>query len=56
VRPRDGAPVAMPLRWEELADARLRPDGWTIATAPDRVRAEGDAWKGMSKRARGIQA
>ncbi|MDX6671274.1 MAG: bifunctional non-ous end joining protein LigD [Solirubrobacteraceae bacterium] len=56
VRPRDGAPVAMPLRWEELDDARLRPDGWTIATAPDRVRAEGDAWKGMSKRARGIQA
>ncbi|MDX6648893.1 MAG: bifunctional non-ous end joining protein LigD [Solirubrobacteraceae bacterium] len=54
VRPRDGAPVAMPLRWEELDDARLRPDGWTIATAPDRVRAEGDAWKGMSRRARGI--
>lgn len=56
VRPRDGAPVAMPLRWEELDDPRLRPDGWTITTARDRVRDEGDPWKGISRRARDMPA
>lgn len=36
VRPRPGAPVATPLRWEELEDPGLRPDGWTLRTALDR--------------------
>jgi bifunctional non-homologous end joining protein LigD len=52
VRPRPGAPVAMPIRWEELSDAGLRPDRWTIADAADRVQSEGDAWKGIARRAR----
>jgi bifunctional non-homologous end joining protein LigD len=52
VRPRPGAPVAMPIHWEELSDPRLAPDRWTIATAADRLRDEGDAWKGISRRAR----
>lgn len=52
VRSRPGAPVAMPIRWEELSDPRLAPDGWTIATAADRLRDEGDAWRGIGRRAR----
>jgi bifunctional non-homologous end joining protein LigD len=52
VRPRPGAPVAMPIRWEELSDSKLRPDRWTIRTALDRVRGDGDAWDGMARRAR----
>jgi bifunctional non-homologous end joining protein LigD len=52
VRPRRGAPVAMPIHWEELDDPGLEPDRWTVGTAADRVRAEGDAWKGMGRRAR----
>ncbi len=56
VRARTGAPVAMPIRWEELDHADLRPDGWTIATAPERLRAEGDAWKGIGRRARSLPA
>jgi bifunctional non-homologous end joining protein LigD len=56
VRPRPGAPVAMPIRWDELSDAQLRPDRWTIADAADRVRDEGDAWKGIARHARALPA
>jgi bifunctional non-homologous end joining protein LigD len=52
VRPRPGAPVAMPIRWEELSDAKLKPDRWTVRTAPARVRSEGDAWRQITRRAR----
>ena len=36
-RPAPGAPVSMPIRWEELDDPDLRPDRWTIRNALDRV-------------------
>jgi bifunctional non-homologous end joining protein LigD len=52
VRPRRGAPVAMPIAWEELADPKLAPDRWTIRDAGDRLRSQGDAWKGIGRRAR----
>ncbi len=35
LRPRPGAPVAVPLSWDELADAR--PDGWRIGDLADRL-------------------
>lgn len=54
VRPRPGAPAAAPLHWEELDDPKLRADRWTIATLPARLEADGDAWHGMSGRARAI--
>ena len=54
VRARPRAPVAMPIRWEELSDARLKPDAWTVRNAIDRLRAEGDAWKGIARRARAL--
>jgi bifunctional non-homologous end joining protein LigD len=44
VRARPGAPVATPLRWEELGDARLRADSFTLATLPARLEREGDPW------------
>ena len=52
VRPRRGGPVAMPIHWDELRDARLRPDAWTVRTAAGRVDSEGDAWKGIARQAR----
>jgi bifunctional non-homologous end joining protein LigD len=52
VRAAARAPVATPLRWEELSDGRLKPDRWTVKTIGDRVDAEGDPWKGMARRAR----
>jgi len=54
VRPRPGAPVAMPLRWEELEDRRLRPDRWTVRTAPARLADEGDAWATIRRDARAL--
>jgi bifunctional non-homologous end joining protein LigD len=54
VRARPGAPVAMPIEWDELSDARLKPDRWTIRSATDRLASEGDAWKGIGRRARAL--
>jgi bifunctional non-homologous end joining protein LigD len=51
VRPREGAPVATPLRWQELEDRRLRPDRWTIRTLPERLDAAGDPWEGFRRAA-----
>jgi bifunctional non-homologous end joining protein LigD len=41
-RPAAGAPVSVPIRWDELDDPDLRPDRWTIRTVLDRVREAGD--------------
>jgi bifunctional non-homologous end joining protein LigD len=41
-RPRPGAPVSMPITWAELDDPDLRPDRWTLRTAPARLRDAGD--------------
>jgi bifunctional non-homologous end joining protein LigD len=41
-RPAAGAPVSVPLDWDELDDPDLRPDRWTIRTVFDRVADRGD--------------
>jgi bifunctional non-homologous end joining protein LigD len=48
VRPRPGAPVATPLRWEELDDAGLRPDGFGMRAALARLERAGDPWAGIA--------
>jgi bifunctional non-homologous end joining protein LigD len=48
VRARPGAPVATPLRWDELEDPGLKPDGWTLRDVLDR---EPGAWAGVPKAA-----
>jgi bifunctional non-homologous end joining protein LigD len=55
VRSRPRAPVAVPLHWEELSDRKLRADHWTVASLSGRLEAEGDPWKGMSRRARALR-
>ena len=52
VRARPGAPVAMPIAWEELSDRRLKPDRWTVRDAADRLESEGDMWRDIARRAR----
>jgi bifunctional non-homologous end joining protein LigD len=52
VRPRPGGPVAMPIAWDELSDAKLAADKWTVATAADRLRTDGDQWKGLARQSR----
>jgi bifunctional non-homologous end joining protein LigD len=56
VRPRAGAPVATPIEWDELSDARLRPDRWNIRTSLGRLERKGDPWSEMSAYARGLSA
>ncbi|MGH3696365.1 MAG: DNA polymerase ligase N-terminal domain-containing protein [Pseudonocardiaceae bacterium] len=41
-RPAAGAPVSVPIGWDELQDPDLFPDRWTIHTVIDRVREVGD--------------
>jgi bifunctional non-homologous end joining protein LigD len=44
VRPYPGAPVSMPLRWEELDDDFM-PEQFTIATAFERIEEAGDLFR-----------
>jgi bifunctional non-homologous end joining protein LigD len=44
VRARAGAPVAVPLRWNELLQPATRPDLWTLHNVPSRVALGGDPW------------
>jgi bifunctional non-homologous end joining protein LigD len=54
-RPRPGAPVATPLRWEELDDDGLRPDGWTLKTIMKRLdELGGDPWADIAAAARAL--
>ncbi len=46
-RPAPGAPVSMPITWEELDDPGLRPDRWTIRDAMERIRTAGDPFAGV---------
>jgi bifunctional non-homologous end joining protein LigD len=53
VRPRQGAAVATPLRWEELSDRRLTPQGWNIKTLLGRLEdIGGDPWRDLRRHAR----
>jgi bifunctional non-homologous end joining protein LigD len=42
VRAAPGAPVSMPIRWDELDDPKLRPDRWTVRDAGTRLLEVGD--------------
>jgi bifunctional non-homologous end joining protein LigD len=42
VRPAPGAPVSVPITWNELDDPDLAPDRWTLDTVGDRLATSGD--------------
>ncbi len=46
-RPSPGAPVSMPITWDELDDPDLAPDRWTIRTALDHVETVGEPLRGL---------
>jgi bifunctional non-homologous end joining protein LigD len=41
-RPAPGAPVSIPITWDELDDPDLRPDRWALAEVFERIEACGD--------------
>ena len=51
VRARRGAPVSIPLDWNELTRKELRPDGVTIRSVFDRLDKVGDPWISFWRRA-----
>jgi bifunctional non-homologous end joining protein LigD len=46
-RPAYGAPVSVPIGWDELDDPHLRPDRWTIRTVLDRLAERGDPFRAL---------
>ncbi|HEY6608794.1 MAG TPA: DNA ligase D, partial [Candidatus Limnocylindria bacterium] len=46
-RPAPGAPVSMPITWDELDDPELRPDRWTIRDVAERLSDGGDRFAGL---------
>jgi bifunctional non-homologous end joining protein LigD len=56
VRALPSAPVATPLRWDELSDRRLRPQRWSVANILQRLAEWGDPWADMSRHARSLGA
>ncbi|HEX5985030.1 MAG TPA: non-homologous end-joining DNA ligase [Nocardioides sp.] len=46
-RARPGAPVSVPITWDELDDPDLRPDRWTIHDVPARLAEVGDLFAGV---------
>jgi bifunctional non-homologous end joining protein LigD len=47
IRAKDGAPVAMPITWEELEDGRLNARSWNIRNACERMDMIDDPWKSL---------
>ena len=47
VRPRVGAPVSVPIVWDELDDPELRPDRWNIDDIGERLAEHGDPLAAM---------
>lgn len=45
-RAREGAPVAMPVAWDDLTPT-LDPQAFTVRTVPERLRRHGDPWRGF---------
>lgn len=56
VRAKPGAPVATPLRWEELDDPALGSQTWSLHNVPVRIAREGDPWRPIARRRQGIGA
>jgi bifunctional non-homologous end joining protein LigD len=54
VRPKQDAPVAVPLRWDELD--HVDPDHWNVRTIPDRLRDEPEPWKSFGPHMRTLAA
>jgi DNA ligase D len=53
VRARPGAQVSTPFKWDELED--IAPDDLTMASVPERIARDGDAWAGIDARPQSLE-
>ena len=53
LRPRPGAPVSAPLRWEEITD--VEPSDFTVRTVPERLASIGDPMEGIDEQAYSLE-
>jgi bifunctional non-homologous end joining protein LigD len=44
-RPAPGAPVSVPVEWDELDDPGLLPDRWTVRDVGERLAGRGDPFR-----------
>ena len=54
IRPKPGAPVAVPITWDELDD--VEPDRWNVRTIGERLEQTPDPWPGFARRVRSLDA
>jgi bifunctional non-homologous end joining protein LigD len=54
VRARRGAPVAMPLEWDELESPGMQADRFTICDVPERLATQHDPWADMFRHCRSL--
>jgi bifunctional non-homologous end joining protein LigD len=47
VRPAPGAPVSVPIQWDELEERSMKPDRWTIKTVGKRLADAGDPMRDL---------
>lgn len=50
VRPKEGAPVAMPIHWKQLGDKDFDSQHYNIGNALDHLKKTGDIWKDLYKK------
>jgi bifunctional non-homologous end joining protein LigD len=55
VRPKEGAPVAAPLQWDELEDKKLNAQTFNIKNIAARLKAKGDLWEGIYDHAQSLK-
>jgi bifunctional non-homologous end joining protein LigD len=55
VRAKDGAPVAMPITWDELEDPAIHARTWTVRNALERMNSIEDPWKAFAKSVRSLR-
>jgi bifunctional non-homologous end joining protein LigD len=55
IRAKDGAPVAMPITWEELQDPGVHARTWNMRNACERMESIEDPWIGFAKAVRSLR-
>ncbi len=55
IRPKEKAPIATPISWDEVRDTKLTSQRYNINNIFKYLEKHGDLWKNMSKSAKGIK-